>query len=89
VSAKEYISELFHLRTAQRISASLKGPERTFSIIAEAHLRLAKTNGVFSCTNPVEFFELVLGHTLRCREQLWFCDSNVGLCEVLPLHGRT
>ena len=64
VSAKEYMSEGFRVRTAQWISARLKGPERTFSIIAEAHLRLPKTNCVFSCTNPIEFFELILGHTL-------------------------
>lgn len=36
----------------------------TFSIVAEAHLGLPKTNGVFSLRNSIEFLQLGLINTL-------------------------
>ena len=37
----------------------------TFSVVAEAHLRLAETNGVFALANSIEFLELCLVHALH------------------------
>ena len=36
----------------------------TFTVITEAHLGLAKTNGVLALTNAIELFELSLVNTL-------------------------
>ena len=37
----------------------------TFSVIAEAHLGLTKTNGVFPLTDSIEFFEFFLVDALE------------------------
>ena len=49
----------------------------TFSIIAEAHLGLPKTNGVFSLADSIELFKLGLVHTLDGGQRLVYClDFN-------------
>jgi hypothetical protein len=45
--------------------------QHTFPIIAEAHLGLAKTNGVFALTNAIELFQVLLVDTLFQRSILW------------------
>jgi len=39
----------------------------TFSVIAEAHLGLSKTDGVFSCCNAIEFLKLGLVDALGTK----------------------
>lgn len=64
-------------------------PSNTFSVVAEAHLRLAKANGVFACANAIELLKFCLIDAL-CTQLAMFCFllcSN-GL-EVLLLPAST
>jgi hypothetical protein len=45
---------------------------QTFTIITEAHLGLAKTDGVFSFANAIELFKLFLVNALKRELELWF-----------------
>lgn len=61
VRANEYMSRV---RPSQHRTACWKPDSRTFSIIAEAHLRLAKTNGILALADAIELLEFCLVDTL-------------------------
>lgn len=41
-----------------------RGEELTFSVVTEAHLGLAKANGIFARANSIEFLQLSLVNAL-------------------------
>lgn len=43
----------------------LGGRQHTFTVIAEAHLRLPEADGVLALADPVKLFEFGLLHALR------------------------
>ena len=48
----------------QQAILSVAQNNSTFSVIAEAHLGLAKANRVLALTDAIELFEVRLGNTL-------------------------
>jgi hypothetical protein len=55
----------------------VQGPGRshlTFSVIAETHFGLSKTNCVFPLTNAIELLELCLINALHKRQTLAFLN---------------
>lgn len=54
----------------------------TFSIIAEAHLSLSKTNCVFPLTNAIELLELGLVNALR-KTALALLDKILHMTEAM------
>ena len=69
------MSALIPCQVASSLACVPEDQAHTFSIIAEAHLGLTKTNCVFPGCDSIEFFELILGHALQLCEQKGVCDQ--------------